>query len=191
MIRGVLWDMDGLMFDTERIGLQGWQAAASSCSDSVSRAAAVSNRSVSDGTVPVLMACAMSFTKEAVAGSAASAPKSCVKPVEGATPPPKSCVKPEWVGACCTPPPRSCVKPLCAGASGVKRILPVRVSTNSSTASGSRRANRLSSEGSPTTCVSALGSSPGLEADADSCAETDGCSAGAGCEGVLRGRTAL
>lgn len=28
MIRGVLWDMDGLMFDTERIGLQGWQAAA-------------------------------------------------------------------------------------------------------------------------------------------------------------------
>lgn len=28
MLQGVLWDMDGLMFDTERIGQQGWQAAA-------------------------------------------------------------------------------------------------------------------------------------------------------------------
>lgn len=28
MLQGVLWDMDGLMFDTERIGQKGWQAAA-------------------------------------------------------------------------------------------------------------------------------------------------------------------
>ncbi|WP_300369150.1 HAD family phosphatase, partial [uncultured Subdoligranulum sp.] len=28
MLQAVLWDMDGLMFDTERIGQAGWQAAA-------------------------------------------------------------------------------------------------------------------------------------------------------------------